>query len=143
MATNLIKILVLCTGNSCRSQIAHGYLEHLLKNKAVIYSAGTEIHGVNPLTVDIMQEDNIDISTYTSNHISEYLHLSFDFVITVCDLAKDTCPVFSGNGKIIHESFQDPAKKSGTYEDRLQSFRHVRNQIKQFCRDFYETHLNL
>ena len=88
------KVLVLCTGNSCRSQIAHGYLNKLLNGKAEVYSAGVETHGVNPLAIKTMQEDGIDISKHTSNNISEYSTVQFDYIITVCDHANEQCPVF-------------------------------------------------
>lgn len=88
------KILVLCTGNSCRSQIAEGYLRHFANGKAEIYSAGIETHGVNPRAVATMKEDGLDISKHTSNNIDEYKNIDFDFVITVCDKAKERCPFF-------------------------------------------------
>ncbi len=93
------KILVLCTGNSCRSQIAEAYLRYFSSDNAEIYSAGIEIHGVNPRAVAIMQEDGIDISRHTSNHLDEYSHIPFDIVITVCDNARESCPVFPSSAK--------------------------------------------
>jgi len=86
------KILVVCTGNSCRSQIAEGYLRNIAGDKAEVYSAGVEIHGVNPLAIETMKEDGVDISSQTSNNMNEYLNIDFDFVITVCDNAKERCP---------------------------------------------------
>ena len=103
-------VLVLCTGNSCRSQIAEGYLRHFAKDKAVIYSAGVETHDVNPKAIAVMAEDEIDISTHTSNNIEEYFNVHFDFVITVCDNAKDRCPFFPTQAKKFHYNFPDPAK---------------------------------
>ncbi len=88
------KILVLCTGNSCRSQIAEGYLRHFAGNKAEVFSAGVETHGVNPKAVATMAEDGIDISLHTSNNVNEYKDIDFDYVITVCDNAKERCPYF-------------------------------------------------
>ena len=88
------KVLVLCTGNSCRSQISEGYLRHFAGDKAQIYSAGVETHGVNSRAIATMKEDGIDISQHTSNNIEEYLNIDFDFVITVCDNAKERCPYF-------------------------------------------------
>src|SRR5438128_1378420 len=99
------KILVLCTGNSCRSQIAEGYLQHFAKDKAIVYSAGIETHGVNPRAVKIMKGDGIDISHQTSNHINEYRNIDFDFVITVCDHAKEKCPYFPSSAKQLHHNF--------------------------------------
>ena len=88
------KVLVLCTGNSCRSQIAEGYLRYFAEQKAEIFSAGVETHGVNPKAIETMKEDGIDISHHTSNNIDEYRNIDFDFVITVCDNAKERCPFF-------------------------------------------------
>lgn len=130
------KILVLCTGNSCRSQIAEGYLRQFANGKAEIYSGGIETHGVNPKAVAIMQEDNIDISKHTSNNINEYADIEFDFVITVCDNAKERCPFFSTKAKKFHYNFPDPAKATGTEEEILQEFRNVRQLIKDYCKKF-------
>ncbi|MEP6746670.1 MAG: arsenate reductase ArsC [Bacteroidota bacterium] len=130
------KILVLCTGNSCRSQIAEGYLRYFANGKGEIYSAGIETHGVNPGAVAIMKEDGIDISKHTSNNIDEYKDIDFDYVITVCDNAKERCPFFPTNAKKIHHNFPDPAKATGTEEDILQMFRAVRELIKDYCKQF-------
>ncbi|MFN8308905.1 MAG: arsenate reductase ArsC [Chitinophagales bacterium] len=130
------KVLVLCTGNSCRSQMAEGYLRHFAGNRAEIYSAGVAVHGLNPMAVDIMLEDGIDISNQTSNHISEYAHLEFDFAITVCDHAAERCPVFVSRAKKSHYNFPDPAKTAGTPKTIAHQFRLVRNEIKLFCSDF-------
>lgn len=135
------KILVLCTGNSCRSQIAEGYLRHFANGKAVIYSAGVETHGVNPRAVATMQEDGIDISNHTSNNIDEYKKIDFDFVITVCDNAKERCPFFPSNAKIFHYNFPDPAKVTGTEQEILQQFRSVRQLIKDYCKQFVADNL--
>lgn len=138
---NKKKILVLCTGNSCRSQIAEGYLRHYSGSKAEIFSAGVETHGVNPKAVAIMLEDNIDISRHTSNNITEYAAIDFDFVITVCDNAKERCPFFPSKAKKFHYNFPDPAKASGTEAEITQQFRNVRNQISAYCRQFIADHL--
>ena len=130
------RILVLCTGNSCRSQVAHGYLQHLGGNAIEVYSAGVETHGLNPKAVLVMAEDGIDISTHTSNHIDEYQNLEFDFVITVCDHAREVCPWFPAKAEIIHRSFPDPAKAIGSEEDIMKEFRTVRNEIKAYCQNF-------
>src|SRR6188768_590819 len=111
------KILVLCTGNSCRSQIAHGYLQYLGKDKVDVYSAGIETHGVNPRAIATMKEDGIDISKHTSNNVNEYIDMDFDYVITVCDNAKENCPYFPAKIKILHQDFPDPAKAKGTEEE--------------------------
>jgi arsenate reductase (thioredoxin) len=135
------KILVLCTGNSCRSQMAEGYLRHFENGKAEIYSAGIETHGVNPRAVATMQEDGIDISNHTSNNINEYTGIDFDFVITVCDNAKERCPFFPSKAKKFHYDFPDPAKATGTEEEILQQFRNVRQLIKDYCKQFVADHL--
>jgi arsenate reductase len=136
-----IKILVLCTGNSCRSQIADGYLKFFSGEKADTYSAGVETHGVNPRAIATMKEDDIDISNHTSNHIDEYRNIDFDFVITVCDNAKERCPYFPAKAKKFHYNFPDPAKASGTEEEINQQFRQVRQQIKEYCRQFVADNL--
>lgn len=130
------KILVLCTGNSCRSQMAEGYLRHFLKEKADVYSAGIETHGVNPLAIATMKEDGIDISGHTSNNISEYAHVAFDYVITVCDHAKEKCPFFPATVKMLHHNFPDPAKATGTQEEVMNEFRRVRKMIKDYSQNF-------
>lgn len=135
------KILVLCTGNSCRSQIAEGYLRHFANNKAEIYSAGVETHGVNPKAIATMQEDGIDISKHTSNSIDEYRDIDFDFVITVCDNAKERCPFFPTKAKKFHQNFPDPAKAKGTDTEIAEQFRKVREQIKDYCLTFVDENL--
>lgn len=130
------KILVLCTGNSCRSQIAEGYLRHFAGEKAIVYSAGIETHGVNPRAVATMKEDGIDISKHSSNHIDEYQNIDFDFVITVCDHAREQCPFFPTQAKRFHYNFPDPAKAEGSEEEIAQQFATVRLMIKEYCRKF-------
>jgi len=132
-------ILVLCTGNSCRSQMAHGYLANMTKDKANVYSAGVETHGVNPKAIEIMQEDGIDISNHTSNNITEYFGIDFDYVITVCDNAKERCPYFPTKALKFHYNFPDPAKATGTEEEIMNEFRMVRGIIKVYCADFIAT----
>ena len=135
------KILVLCTGNSCRSQIAEGYLRHFANGNAEVYSAGVETHGVNPKAIAIMQEDSIDISNHTSNNIDEYYDIDFDFVITVCDNAKERCPFFPTKAKKFHHNFSDPSKAKGTDEEINEQFRQVRQQIKEYCEQFITDNL--
>ncbi len=130
------KILVLCTGNSCRSQIAEGYLRHFLQDKAEVYSAGIETHGVNPRAIATMKEDGIDISKHTSNNVSEYASMEFDYVITVCDNAKENCPYFPARVKMLHHNFPDPAKATGTEEEINDEFRKVRTLIKDYTHQF-------
>lgn len=135
-------ILVLCTGNSCRSQIAHGYLEYLSKNKDVnIYSAGVETHGVNPKAIATMMEDGIDISNHTSNNVEEYKAINFDYIITVCDNANERCPYFPSSAKRFHFNFPDPAKASGTDEEIYSEFRNVRELIKKYCEQFVKENI--
>lgn len=132
------KILVLCTGNSCRSQIAEGYLRHFAGDSAEVYSAGIETHGVNPRAIAIMKEDGIDISSHTSNNIDEYSNINFDFLITVCDHAKENCPYFPTDAVKFHQNFPDPAKAGGSDEDVMNKFREVREMIKNYTRDFID-----
>jgi arsenate reductase len=134
-------VLVLCTGNSCRSQMAHGYLEYFAKDKANIYSAGVETHGVNPMAIEIMKEDGIDISHHTSNHVDEYTNIHFDLVITVCDNANEKCPIFPSTAKKIHHNFPDPSKFKGNEQEVIAEFRRVRNMIKEYCHAFIQQHL--
>ena len=136
-------ILILCTGNSCRSQIAEGYLRHFAGDQATVYSAGVETHGVNPRAIQIMAEDHIDISKHTSNNVDEYVNIPFDYLITVCDNAKERCPYFPTNAEKFHYNFPDPAKATGTEEEILEEFRRVRDMIKVYSSDFVNQHLNL
>lgn len=135
------KILVLCTGNSCRSQIAEGYLRHFANNIADVYSAGVETHGVNPKAIETMLEDGIDISQHTSNNIDEYRNIDFDFVITVCDNAKERCPYFPTKAEKFHYNFPDPAKAIGTNEEITEQFRTIRQMIKKYSKSFVEQNL--
>lgn len=135
------KVLVLCTGNSCRSQIAEGYLRHFAEQKAEIFSAGVETHGVNPKAIATMKDDGIDISNHTSNNIDEYRNIDFDFVITVCDNAKERCPFFPTKAQKFHYNFPDPAKATGTDEEIAEEFRKVRQQIKDYCESFVAENL--
>ncbi|WP_254561097.1 arsenate reductase ArsC [Dyadobacter diqingensis] len=135
------KILVLCTGNSCRSQIAEGYLKHFAGEKAVVYSAGVETHGVNPRAIAVMAEDGIDISNHTSNNVNEYQDVDFDFVITVCDNAKERCPYFPTNAIKFHHNFPDPAKAVGDEAQVRESFRSVREMIKTYSENFVNEYL--
>ena len=131
-------ILVLCTGNSCRSQIAQGYLEFFLNNKANIYSAGIETHGINKYAVKVMSMDNIDIENNTSNLVHEYVQIDFDFIITVCDHANETCPYIpSENALRIHKNFEDPSKLDIKNENlKIDNYLNCRNQIKDYCSEF-------
>ena len=134
------KILILCTGNSCRSQIAHGFLDHLTNNSVSVFSAGIEKHGLNKNAVKCMAEIGLDISDYESNHIDKYINENFDFIITVCDNANETCPVFQDrNAKKIHRNFNDPSKiNNGLYNE---NFDLVRDEIKNFIIEFIKSEL--
>ena len=131
-------LLVLCTGNSCRSQIAHGWLNYYTdSSKIQIYSAGIEAHGLNKMAVETMSEIGIDISHQKSNLISDYDKIEFDFIITVCDNAKENCPVFhSKNSKKIHKNFSDPSKIKGDIDKIKNSFKKSRDEIRDFCKNF-------
>ena len=134
-------ILVLCTGNSCRSQIAEGYLQYFAGKTAKVFSAGVETHGVNPKAISVMKDDGIDISNHTSNNISEYSNIEFDYIITVCDNAKERCPYFPSKAKKFHYNFPDPAKAVGTEEEILKQFKLVRNMIKEYSKNFITENL--
>jgi arsenate reductase len=133
------KILILCTGNSCRSQMAEGFLKSFNGNLEV-YSAGTHPSGqVHPKAVQVMKEVGIDISGGYPKNVDRFLKESFDYLITVCDSAKETCPVFLGDVKEqLHIGFEDPAEATGTESEVLEVFRQVRDGIHQLFRNFYE-----
>ena len=135
-------ILVLCTGNSCRSQMAHGYLNYFQNDLAKVYSAGIETHGLNPGAISIMKEDGIDISKHTSNHVDEYQGIAWDYIITVCDHAKENCPFIPAkNAQRLHHNFFDPSKVEGTTTEKHEAFLKTRNEIKEFCETFIKEEL--
>jgi arsenate reductase len=115
--------------------MAEGYLRQFAGDRAVIYSAGVETHGVNPLAVQVMKEDGIDISGHTSNNLNEYLHIRFDIILTVCDNAKERCPFFPSENLRLHHNFPDPAKAKGTTEEVHAAFIYTRNLIREFCKE--------
>ena len=131
-------ILVLCTGNSCRSQMAHGYLKQFLKGQEVqVYSAGIETHGLNPGAVAIMKEDGLDISSHTSNHFDDYADVDFDFIITVCDHANENCPYIPAKNAVrLHHNFFDPSKVEGSDEEKHAAFLKAREEIKAYFKQF-------
>lgn len=129
------KILIICTGNSCRSQMAEGFFKHYRKDWE-IYSAGISPKGLNPLAVKVMLEKGINISKQNSDNIEKYSNEKFDFVITVCDKAKESCPLFPNTNKTLHWSFSDPAETVGTIEEKINKFREVRNQIEEKIIEF-------
>ena len=135
-------IIIICTGNSCRSQMAHGYFSFLLKNMVSIFSAGIETHGLNPNAVETMLRDNIDISTHTSNNVDEYSTVNFDYIITVCDHANESCPnIPSKNALRIHKNFFDPSKIKNS-SNLQEDFDKCRNEIKKFSFEFYKKHID-
>ena len=130
-----LKVMFLCTGNSCRSQMAEGWTRALKGDQIDAYSAGIQPHGMNKLAIQVMSEAGVDISHHHSKHVDEIKHIPFDYVITVCDHAHETCPLFPGNTKIIHTGFDDPprlAKSAPSEEVALTHYRRVRDEIKAF-----------
>jgi arsenate reductase len=130
-----LKVLFLCTGNSCRSQMAEGWAKHLRSDEIEAVSAGIETHGLNPNAVKVMAEAGVDISGARSQNVREFLDVEFDYVVTVCDNARETCPFFPGAGKVVHVGFDDPpslAKEVEGEEEKLDIYRRVRDEIKAF-----------
>ena len=134
-------ILILCTGNSCRSQMADGWLTHMLSSKDFnIYSAGTHPEKVNPHAISVMQDFDVDISKNTSNDVNEYKDIKFDYVITVCDNAQELCPVFP-NSNIIHKSFPDPAKAEGSDDELYKVYKDVALDLRQYLSTLFKKYL--
>lgn len=134
-AESKLKVLFLCTGNSCRSQMAEGWARHLKNNVIEAYSAGIETHGLNPSAVKVMGEAGVDISGHRSKHVDELEDIAFDYVVTVCDHAHESCPLFPGKTRVVHVGFEDPprlAKNARTEEEALDCYRRVRDEIKAF-----------
>lgn len=133
-----MRVLILCTGNSCRSQMAHGLLQSIDPTLQV-FSAGTQpAERVHPMAVQVMQEIGIDISQHTPTHVSQYLHEPWDYVITVCGGANESCPAFIGKvAQRIHIGFDDPSLVQGTEEERLTTFRHTRDEIHEQMLHFH------
>jgi arsenate reductase len=130
------RVLILCIGNSARSQMAEGLLRTLTNGQMEVFSAGTKPSQVNPLAVQVMAERGIDIGQQRSKHLDEYLQQSFDYVITVCDEAAETCPVFPGPAKRIHWNFPDPAAAQGTEDEKRSAFRQVRQSLEATLREW-------
>ena len=136
-----LRVLFLCTGNSCRSQMAEGWARHLKNDTIEPYSAGIETHGLNPLAVKVMAQAGVDISGHRSKHLDEVKDIDFDYVITVCDNAYESCPIFPGKTKVIHIGFDDPPRLAGdaaTEEEALDCYRRVRDEIKDFVQTLPE-----
>lgn len=135
---NKKRVLILCTGNSARSQMAEGLLKQISKGKYEVESAGTKPSVVRPEAIAVLKEIGIDISQNRSKSVEEFAGREFDYVITVCDNARDNCPYFPAQTKLIHHSFADPAAVQGEEETRLQAFRQARDEIHRFLTDFIE-----
>jgi arsenate reductase len=130
-----LKLLFLCTGNSCRSQMAEGWARTLKADEIDAYSAGIETHGLNPNAVKVMGEAGVDITSQRSQHVDEFTDLQFDVVVTVCGHAHESCPVFPGGARVVHHGFEDPpalAKDAATEEEALSHYRRVRDEIRAF-----------
>src|SRR5664279_4978639 len=134
-AVRKLKVLFLCTGNSCRSQMAEGWARALKGDVIEAYSAGIETHGLNPNAVKVMAEAGVDISRHRSKHVDELKDVQFDYVVTVCDNAHESCPLFPGKTKVLHVGFDDPprlARAARSEEEKLECYRRVRDEIRQF-----------
>ncbi|MGE4492598.1 MAG: arsenate reductase ArsC [Syntrophotalea sp.] len=136
------RVLFVCTGNSCRSQMAEGLVNHDFAGKIKAFSAGTEPHGLNPKAVQVMAETGIDITTQTSDHLNKYDGQSFDYVITLCGDANEKCPLFMGGVKRLHMGFDDPPKATGSSEEVLAVYRRVRDEIREKLAEFFKSELN-
>lgn len=134
MSHSPFRTLVICTGNRARSQMAHGWLRHLGGDRMVVRSAGTEPKGVHPVAIRVMAEVGIDISDHTSDHVDEYVDEDFDLVLTVCDHAKEACPVFPGARRTLHRAFEDPDYPWMDEEEFNAVFRRIRDEIGDFSR---------
>jgi len=135
VAEGKLRILFLCTGNSCRSQMAEGWARALREDVIEPYSAGVEPHGMNERAVRAMREAGVDLSSHRSKHVDELKHISFDYVVTVCDHAHETCPVWPGKTKVAHVGFDDPpmlAKTATSDEQAMRHYRRVRDEIRAF-----------
>lgn len=137
----MLKVLFLCTGNACRSQMAEGWTRHLKGDVIEAYSAGIEVHSLNPLAVTVMAEVGVDITRHRSKHVDELSDIEFDYVVTLCDAADQKCPVFGGNTQRLHVPFDDPPKLafgSTAKQRRLTPYRRVRDEIKAFVESLPE-----
>lgn len=134
---NKKKVLFLCTGNSCRSQMAQGWATHLIGDLVEAYSAGTKMHGLNPRAVQVMKDAGVDISSHYSKTTDDLANIKFDIVVTVCKHAHENCPVFSGHAKIIHKKFDDPPFLTADIKDQkqiMQVYRRVRDEIRDYIK---------
>lgn len=134
-----VKILFLCTGNTCRSQMAEGWAKHLKPDVIEAYSAGVTPAGISNKVIQVMAEVGVDISSYVSKHVFTFLGMDFDFIITLCDYAKKQCPVFGHKTRLIHRAFKDPISASGSDEEILDAFRKTRDEIRAFVETLPES----
>ena len=135
MLIDRLTVLFLCTGNSCRSQMAEGWAKALKKDSLCAYSAGIEPHGLNTFAVSVMAEVGVDISSQESTHVDQFMHLKFDWVVTVCEHADRHCPVFPGSSRVIHQPFDDPPKLAKTAKNDTEiynCYRRVRDEIREY-----------
>jgi arsenate reductase len=132
-------VLILCTGNSARSQMAEGLLRHDAGERFEVFSAGVKPTKVRPEAIAVMQELGIDLHAHRSKHVNEFVGQNFDYVLTVCDHAREVCPIFPAQTKTIHHSFVDPAEGGGSEQERLDLFRKVRDHIREYLRTFPPT----
>ena len=140
--TTKLKVLFLCTGNSCRSQMAEGWTRHLKGDVIEAYSAGIETHGLNPNAVQVMREADVDISGHRSQHIDEFKDIQLDIVVTVCGHAHESCPVFGGSTKVVHVGFDDPpklAEGAANEQEAMDCYRRVRDEIRAFVETLPES----
>ena len=135
MVEQPFRILVICTGNRARSQMAHGWLGWLGGERVAVFSAGTAPKGVHPIAIRVMAEVGIDISQHTSDHVDRYLQDDFDLVLTVCDSARESCPVFPGAQRTIHRSFEDPDYPELSEDELTDVFRRIRDEIEAYSRE--------
>ena len=140
--SKIVRVFFLCTGNSCRSQMAEGLINHDFAGQIDAFSAGTEPHGLNPKAIQVMDEIGVDISQNSPDHVSKYDAQNFDYVITLCGDAEEKCPMVLGGGKRVHIGFDDPPKATGTEEDVMSVYRRVRDEIRQQLNEFFQNEIN-
>lgn len=142
MLHHKMNILFLCTGNSCRSQMAEGWAKALKSEEIEPYSAGIETHGLNPHAVKVMAEAGVDISSHQSKNVADLMNVPFDYVVTVCGHAHETCPMFPGHARVVHVAFDDPprlAKEAGSEQEAMDCYRRVRDEIRDFIQTLPDT----
>jgi len=138
-AKEKVKVLFICTGNACRSQIAEGWARHLKSDVIEACSAGVWPVGVSLRAMQVMAEAGVDISSHTSDHVDDFMEIDFDYVITLCDNARERCPIFTGKAKMIHKSFDDPTFVVGNTDEIMRAFRQARDQIREFVETLPES----